>query len=65
MGSWRRSEPCARILRCPQADAIDKDEWFRLLPLMAEQALASGSPTNHPVVPTVDEIQDLYAQIHA
>lgn len=33
-------------------------------PLMAEQALVSGSPANNPVVPTVDEIQDLYAQIY-
>jgi alcohol dehydrogenase class IV len=49
----------------PQAHGIDKDEWFGLLPLMAEQALASGSPANNPVVPTVDEIQDLYAQIYA
>ncbi|GAA2631062.1 hypothetical protein [Streptomyces vastus] len=50
----------------PRAHGIDKDEWFRLLPLMAEQApLASGSPANNPVVPTVDEIQDLYAQIYA
>ncbi|MER6961962.1 iron-containing alcohol dehydrogenase, partial [Streptomyces sp. NPDC000618] len=49
----------------PQAHGIDKDEWLRLSPLMAEQALASGSPANNPVVPTVDEIQDLYAQIYA
>lgn len=49
----------------PEAHGIDKDEWFGLLPLMAEQALASGSPANNPVVPTVDEIQDLYAQIYA
>ncbi|WP_371582339.1 iron-containing alcohol dehydrogenase [Streptomyces sp. NBC_01314] len=49
----------------PQAHGIDKDDWFRLSPLMAEQALASGSPANNPVVPTVDEIQDLYAQIYA
>ncbi len=31
---------------------------------MAEQALVSGSPANNPVVPTVDEIQDLYPQIY-
>ncbi|MEU5340443.1 iron-containing alcohol dehydrogenase [Streptomyces sp. NPDC020766] len=49
----------------PRAHGIDKDEWFRLSPLMAEQALASGSPANNPVVPTADEIQDLYAQIYA
>ncbi|WP_263973652.1 dehydroquinate synthase/iron-containing alcohol dehydrogenase family protein [Streptomyces canus] len=35
----------------PQAHGIDKDEWFRLSPLMAEQALASGSPADNPVVP--------------
>ncbi|TPQ24121.1 iron-containing alcohol dehydrogenase [Streptomyces sporangiiformans] len=49
----------------PQAHGIDTDEWSRLLPLMAEQALASGSPANNRVVPTVEEIQDLYAQIYA
>ncbi|MGW1785833.1 iron-containing alcohol dehydrogenase [Streptomyces sp. NPDC002143] len=49
----------------PGAHGIDKDEWFRLSPLMAEQALESGSPANNPVVPTADEIQDLYAQIYA
>nr|WP_307072761.1 iron-containing alcohol dehydrogenase [Streptomyces canus] len=49
----------------PQAHGVDRDAWFLLAPLMAEQALASGSLANHPVVPTVDEIQDLYAQIYA
>ena len=36
----------------PQAHGIDEDEWFRLLPLTIEQALASGSPAGKPVVPT-------------
>ncbi|MEU6196566.1 iron-containing alcohol dehydrogenase [Streptomyces sp. NPDC047061] len=49
----------------PQTHGIDKDTWLGLLPLMAEQALASGSPANNPLVPTADEIQDLYAQIYA
>lgn len=49
----------------PQAHGIDKDDWFRLSPLMAEQAIASGSPANNPVVPTTEDIQDLYAQIYA
>ncbi|MFD5595629.1 iron-containing alcohol dehydrogenase [Streptomyces griseorubiginosus] len=49
----------------PQAHGIDRDEWSRLSLLMAEQALASGSPANNPVVPTVEEIQDLYARIYA
>ncbi len=34
-------------------------------PSWAEQSLASGSPATNPVVPTVDEIQDLHAQIYA
>ncbi|WAU81178.1 iron-containing alcohol dehydrogenase [Streptomyces sp. Qhu-G9] len=33
----------------PRAHGIDKHEWFRLSPFMAEQALASGSPANNPV----------------
>ncbi|MFZ3599389.1 iron-containing alcohol dehydrogenase [Streptomyces sp. BH104] len=49
----------------PAAHGIDKDHWSRLTPLMAEQALASGSPTNNPIVPTADEIQALYAEIYA
>jgi len=32
------------------------------LPAMADAALASGSPQNNPVVPTVDEIIELYRQ---
>ncbi len=49
----------------PQTHGIDKDEWFRLAPLMAEQAFASGFPANNPVAPTVDGIQDLHTQIYA
>ncbi|NUP23954.1 MAG: hypothetical protein HOZ81_49460 [Streptomyces sp.] len=50
----------------PRAHGIDKeDEWFRLLSVMAEQALAFGPRVNNPVVPTVDELKDLSAQIYA
>ncbi len=49
----------------PAVHGIDKDEWVRLTPLMADQALASGSPANNPKVPTAEEIQRLYAQIYA
>ncbi|MFD5391782.1 iron-containing alcohol dehydrogenase [Streptomyces sp. NPDC127074] len=49
----------------PHDYGIDHDEWNRLTPLMAEQALASGSPANNPVVPTTDEIQNLYNRIYA
>jgi alcohol dehydrogenase class IV len=44
----------------PQAYGIDRDRWNALLPLMAEQALASGSPANNPRVPLAGEIVDLY-----
>ncbi|WDS35603.1 iron-containing alcohol dehydrogenase [Pseudoxanthomonas sp.] len=36
------------------------DRFFELLPTMAEQALASGSPGNNPRVPSADEIIDIY-----
>ena len=44
----------------PGGFGIDKAEWDAKLPLMAEQALASGSPGNNPRVPTADEIVALY-----
>jgi alcohol dehydrogenase class IV len=39
-----------------------KAEFETHLPKMAEDALASGSPQNNPVVPTADEIVQLYKQ---
>ncbi len=44
----------------PAGFGIDKAEWDARLPLMADQALASGSPANNPRVPTKDEIVALY-----
>lgn len=48
----------------PSTYGIDKERWEGLIPLMAEQALASGSPSNNPVVPTADEIADLYRAVY-
>ncbi|MGY0591523.1 MAG: iron-containing alcohol dehydrogenase [Paraglaciecola chathamensis] len=39
---------------------VDKDVFFSTLPLMAEQALASGSPNNNPRQVDKDEIVKLY-----
>jgi alcohol dehydrogenase class IV len=46
----------------PAAYGIDADRWNTLLPTMAAQALASGSPANNPAVPTADEIMALYQE---
>lgn len=46
----------------PHDYGIDKARWDELVPLMASQALASGSPANNPRVPDADEIAALYAQ---
>src|SRR5947208_1996515 len=39
----------------PQAYGIDRARYDELLPVMAAQALASGSPANHPPGTTADE----------
>ncbi|MEV6139610.1 iron-containing alcohol dehydrogenase [Nocardia sp. NPDC051990] len=49
----------------PRAYGIDADDWNTRLELMAEQALASGSPTNNPRTPTADEIIEIYCRIYA
>jgi len=46
----------------PKSYGIDEAKWIELLPLMAEQALASGSPGNNPRVPDAKTIQSLYRQ---
>ncbi|MEO6341399.1 MAG: iron-containing alcohol dehydrogenase [Caulobacteraceae bacterium] len=49
----------------PKAYGIDGQVWSDLTPLMAKQALASGSPGNNPYVPTAAEIEELYARAWA
>lgn len=44
----------------PAAYGIDKARWDELLPLMARQALESGSPGNNPRLPEAGEIVELY-----
>jgi alcohol dehydrogenase class IV len=46
----------------PAAYGLDADTWNRLLPTMAAQALASGSPANNPRVPDAAEIIALYRE---
>jgi alcohol dehydrogenase class IV len=47
----------------PGAFGIDEAAWFGKQALMAEQALASGSPGNNPKVPTAEEIVGLYREV--
>ena len=47
----------------PKSYGIDKERYFSLLPTMAEQAAASGSPANNPRVATSDEMIALYTEI--
>jgi len=49
----------------PAGYGIPRDRYEELLPVMASQALASGSPANNPRVPTEDEIIDLYRRAYA
>lgn len=48
----------------PKSYGIDKQAWDERVPVMAEQALASGSPNNNPRIPTADEIRELYGRIY-
>ena len=47
----------------PGAWGIAEKDWFDALPVMAEQALASGSPANNPRIPDVNQIVDLYERV--
>jgi alcohol dehydrogenase class IV len=48
----------------PNAYGIAKDRYDALLPTMASQAIASGSPANNPRVPSQDEIVELYRRVY-
>jgi alcohol dehydrogenase class IV len=44
----------------PRQFGIQEEQYFEKIPLMAVQALASGSPQNNPRVPTAEEIETIY-----
>jgi alcohol dehydrogenase class IV len=48
----------------PRGWGIDAGRYEALLPVMASQALASGSPGNNPRVPTSEEIIELYRRVY-
>lgn len=47
----------------PEAFGIDEQAWHDRIPTMVEQAIASGSPSNNPRVPTPADIAAIYADI--
>jgi alcohol dehydrogenase class IV len=47
----------------PKAYGISAHSWHEKKALMAQQALASGSPANNPRVPTKADIETLYEQV--
>ena len=47
----------------PKKYGISEERYFSLIPTMAKQALASGSPQNNPRFPTGEEIEEIYRQI--
>lgn len=49
----------------PAACGIDAARWREVIPVMAQQALASGSPGNNPRVPDATEIETLYHDVWA
>lgn len=49
----------------PAAYGIDAARWEEVIPVMAQQALASGSPGNNPRVPEASEIEALYRAVWA
>ncbi len=49
----------------PKSYGIEEERYLELLPVMASQALASGSPGNNPRVPSAEEIIDLYKRVYA
>ncbi len=49
----------------PREYGIDEQTWLSSAGLMAEQALASGSPGNNPRIPTAEDIEQLYRIVWA
>lgn len=49
----------------PKQFGIPEEQYIALIPTMAAQALASGSPQNNPRIPSVEEIETIYHQAWA
>ena len=47
----------------PEVYGISRDAWEESIPTMTKQAIASGSPANNPLIPSVEEIEKLYLKL--
>ena len=47
----------------PQQFGIDEAAYSDVITTMAEQALASGSPNNNPLIPNQGQLEGLYKQV--
>ena len=47
----------------PKQFGVAEERYIELIPTMAVQALASGSPQNNPRIPTATEIEKIYRQL--
>jgi alcohol dehydrogenase class IV len=47
----------------PRQYGVSEEKYMALIPTMAAQALASGSPQNNPRIPTAQEIEAIYLQV--
>lgn len=44
----------------PEQFGIKREEFFEVCQTMAEQALASGSPSNNPIEPSISDMMEIY-----
>jgi alcohol dehydrogenase len=47
----------------PEAYGIRRKVWEENVPAMVEQAIASGSPANNPLIPSAQKIEELYLRL--
>src|SRR5580698_7028112 len=60
-GLFRRNQELE--VPSPKGFGIPEERYFEVIPIMAAQALASGSPQNNPRIPSAAEIEQLYREI--
>jgi alcohol dehydrogenase class IV len=47
----------------PEEYGIAREAWEESVPTMVEQAVASGSPANNPLIPSAEEMEELYMNL--